>query len=254
MRLRSLTKHIREQNWFAVALDFFIVVVGILIAFQITNWGSERTLDAKERELLIELKNDIENDVAKATTFIDHFANVHVAAKRSIEFIDSGDDCGDVCWPIVADFMHASHWFPIAVKRTTFEDMRRAGLPRSRDIVAAVEDYHAQNYVSALVLNDLPKYREIVRSVLPVSVHEAYWATCWSINSGVETINYDDCPQNVSNEVAAKTVSTIIKEEGIRPSLTFWMSEVTPTVDELRNQNAKAKHAIAAIDKELGKR
>ena len=42
MRLRSLTKHIREQNWLAVALDFFIVVVGILIAFQITNWNEAR--------------------------------------------------------------------------------------------------------------------------------------------------------------------------------------------------------------------
>ena len=43
MRLRSLTKHIREQNWFAVGLDFFIVVVGILIAFQITNWSEARS-------------------------------------------------------------------------------------------------------------------------------------------------------------------------------------------------------------------
>lgn len=42
MRLRSLTTHLREQNWFAVALDFLIVVVGILIAFQITIWNEER--------------------------------------------------------------------------------------------------------------------------------------------------------------------------------------------------------------------
>jgi uncharacterized protein YjeT (DUF2065 family) len=38
MILRRLTIHIKEQNWFAVALDFVIVVFGILIAFQITNW------------------------------------------------------------------------------------------------------------------------------------------------------------------------------------------------------------------------
>ena len=43
MRLRSLSKHIREQNWFSVALDFVIVVVGILIAFQITNWNEARS-------------------------------------------------------------------------------------------------------------------------------------------------------------------------------------------------------------------
>lgn len=42
MLLRSLTKHLREQNWFAVALDFVIVVVGILIAFQITSWNEAR--------------------------------------------------------------------------------------------------------------------------------------------------------------------------------------------------------------------
>ena len=53
MRLRSLTKHIREQNWFAVVLDFFIVVVGILIAFQITNW-SEARQNAKTRDLIID--------------------------------------------------------------------------------------------------------------------------------------------------------------------------------------------------------
>ena len=35
MLLRSITKHVREQNWFAVALDFFIVVVGIITAFPI---------------------------------------------------------------------------------------------------------------------------------------------------------------------------------------------------------------------------
>lgn len=42
MILRSITKHVRDQNWFAVGLDFVIVVVGILIAFQISNWSAAR--------------------------------------------------------------------------------------------------------------------------------------------------------------------------------------------------------------------
>lgn len=55
MLLRSITKHVKDQNWFAVALDFFIVVVGILIAFQITNWNeerAERTLEAEYTQRL----------------------------------------------------------------------------------------------------------------------------------------------------------------------------------------------------------
>lgn len=39
MILRRITKHIRDQNWFAVGLDFVIVVAGILLAFQITHWS-----------------------------------------------------------------------------------------------------------------------------------------------------------------------------------------------------------------------
>ncbi|MFT6732416.1 MAG: hypothetical protein ACJAS9_000596 [Polaribacter sp.] len=40
MLLRSVTKHVKDQNWFAVVLDFVMVVAGILIAFQITNWSA----------------------------------------------------------------------------------------------------------------------------------------------------------------------------------------------------------------------
>ena len=42
MILRRLTKHVKDQNWFAVGLDFVIVVAGILIAFQITEWNEAR--------------------------------------------------------------------------------------------------------------------------------------------------------------------------------------------------------------------
>ena len=60
MLLRSITKHVREQNWFAVFLDFFIVVAGILIAFQITNWNEARQNKASERNYLERLQRDID--------------------------------------------------------------------------------------------------------------------------------------------------------------------------------------------------
>lgn len=59
MLLRSLTKHVKDQNWFAVALDFFIVVAGILIAFQITNWSEGRQTRADLAEAEIAIKTDL---------------------------------------------------------------------------------------------------------------------------------------------------------------------------------------------------
>jgi len=59
MLLRSITKHVKDQNWFAVALDFFIVVAGILIAFQITNWSEAQKNIQKEAKILATLEADL---------------------------------------------------------------------------------------------------------------------------------------------------------------------------------------------------
>ncbi|MBO6690331.1 MAG: hypothetical protein JJ910_14660 [Maricaulis sp.] len=52
MLLRRITKHVKDQNWFAVALDFVIVVLGILIAFRITEWNEARSDAIAEQALL----------------------------------------------------------------------------------------------------------------------------------------------------------------------------------------------------------
>jgi hypothetical protein len=61
MLLRRLTKHIKEQNWFAVGVDFFIVVIGILIAFQITNWTAEQGRRQIEANYTERLHDDVDN-------------------------------------------------------------------------------------------------------------------------------------------------------------------------------------------------
>lgn len=59
MLLRRITKHVKDQNWFAVGLDFFIVVIGILIAFQITSWNDGRSARQLESEYMILLTTDL---------------------------------------------------------------------------------------------------------------------------------------------------------------------------------------------------
>ncbi len=58
MLLRSISKHVRNQNWLAVGLDFFIVVAGILIALQISNWNEARQARAQEQAVLLQLEEE----------------------------------------------------------------------------------------------------------------------------------------------------------------------------------------------------
>lgn len=54
--LGRLARAVREQNWFAVFLEFAIVVLGVVIGFQVTAWGDERAAREQEQALLAGLK------------------------------------------------------------------------------------------------------------------------------------------------------------------------------------------------------
>jgi Family of unknown function (DUF6090) len=59
--LRRITEHVKTQNWFAVGLDFFIVVVGVFIGIQVSNWNDASKDRADEAAFLKDLHNDILN-------------------------------------------------------------------------------------------------------------------------------------------------------------------------------------------------
>src|SRR6056297_412729 len=57
-------KHVRDQNWFAVSLDFLIVVVGVFIGIQVANWNEERAEDDLADRYRVQLMEDIRSDIA----------------------------------------------------------------------------------------------------------------------------------------------------------------------------------------------
>jgi hypothetical protein len=61
MILRRLSKHVEDQNWFAVALDFLIVVTGVFIGLQVANWNEARAERIRETRYLERL--DAEMDI-----------------------------------------------------------------------------------------------------------------------------------------------------------------------------------------------
>jgi hypothetical protein len=60
MLLRRVIQHVSAQNWTTVAIDFAIVVIGVFIGIQVSNWNSraaesrltERQLEALTEELV----------------------------------------------------------------------------------------------------------------------------------------------------------------------------------------------------------
>lgn len=68
MLLRRITEHVKSQNWFAVGLDFLIVVVGVFIGLQAANWNAARTDAIREQEIFADLLEDLQADQGSLST------------------------------------------------------------------------------------------------------------------------------------------------------------------------------------------
>ena len=64
MLLRRITKHVNDQNWFAVGIDLAIVVIGVFIGIQVANWNDAQSDRRRERLVLQNIANDIRSDLA----------------------------------------------------------------------------------------------------------------------------------------------------------------------------------------------
>ncbi len=128
MLLRSITKHVKDQNWFAVALDFFIVVVGILIAFQITTWNEQRGDDKLRVHYLERLQSDL-------TQTIEYLVANEDLNQQKIEFIDgfianlNNQDAeeNELIRTTTDYFSHGTSLLDFKVFRSTFDDLTSSG-------------------------------------------------------------------------------------------------------------------------------
>ena len=74
-----IARHVREQNWTAIGIDFLIVVLGIVIGFQVTDWGQRRADRAREQDYLRQLDSDLRESVRT----LDRFDAEHARGYRS---------------------------------------------------------------------------------------------------------------------------------------------------------------------------
>ena len=69
MILRRLTKHVKDQNWFAVGLDFLIVVIGVFVGMQVSNWNDAHQTQSERQLIETRLLSDfilMHDDVVRA--------------------------------------------------------------------------------------------------------------------------------------------------------------------------------------------
>lgn len=147
MLLRRLSQHVKDQNWFAVGLDFLIVVIGILIAFQITNWNTYRAERAQEVTYLSALERDITYSISVLEGSLANLEEQQAARQALYAF---HADPEAVLRPRELDRLIATALFALErsdINQITYQTLTSTGqisLIRSPDLVTALQDLSAK--------------------------------------------------------------------------------------------------------------
>lgn len=127
MIFRRIKSHVVKEDWFAVFIDFLIVVFGVFMAFQISKMNQERVNAQKEEQFIERLANDLKG-MSDAFRSNDVTAlRIHegwVQAFRALEKCEANEAHSDA---INYAFSQYQRGFPPPIQRATFDEMQSTG-------------------------------------------------------------------------------------------------------------------------------
>ena len=245
MFMRRIADALRRQEWTTILIEFVLVIVGVLVALQLDQWKDALAENAEEKRLLTAVRDDVQQDILDLENTKLALDSVADFGTTALAFLEQGD-CADACWPTLVAFFHASQWMDVQLNKATYEEVRRAGLPRDLSLRNALAQYYALNEQSVRVFAELPRYRELVRSIIPAAIQTHLWAACFRID-GRHQYLLADC-ESVENENEVREVLTNLRENAeVEMSLTYWLSTVTVVKSTLKDQISRANSVIGEI-------
>jgi len=116
MILDNISRALKEQNWLAAAIEFVIVIAGVVIGFQINAWNESRVEREQEQDLIARLAVEVDgalsrkrSELAREVSDVEALASIRLL-EDSAEHVAFDDElCGAI------DISHVILWAPAAI-------------------------------------------------------------------------------------------------------------------------------------------
>jgi len=171
-----LVARLRRQDWMAAIIELVIVVVGILLARQISNWNQNR-IDRAQRRLLPPAARGLGPDRTTMDEALAFWDKVSAYGRGAIANGEQGTLVNDSQWQTLLAWYQASQLFPFGLKDTTFTEIRDTSdlaLIIDEKLRKRVADYYhmTDKGMRANILRHDPIYRMEIRGLTPWPVQE----------------------------------------------------------------------------------
>ena len=254
MLLRRLAKHLRAQDWTAIAIEFAIVVLGVFLGLQVGNWNQERlerqaAVTYRER-LLEEIRRNEHNLLARQS----YYRAVQARGQAALDALRSRpQELGEQF--LVDAYMATQRWL-MEIDRGVYDEILSAG------VVDTVLDAEARMRVSnyfvvfesiLVTITDDVGYRNLVRTYLPVELQRDIEAQSGdrvvTNDAGAVTISWPASAPEWSDAVTLAGVNALLAAPDLARWLNFRLSDVDTKLAVLQ-RNIDRTRGLAAFCEE----
>jgi hypothetical protein len=178
MIVRKLTANLKTQNWTAVGIDFLIVVLGVFVGVQASNWNQARIERADTQRLLTRIEPEIDQIITFADGTRDYYATTRRFAETAFAAWRGDPKVSDSDFVIAAYQASQIHGLGQSQSWAAVfgaDQLRNIDDDRLRIPLARLMAFDVENLNSTAVASH---YREDVRMVIPDSVQQAIRRSC----------------------------------------------------------------------------
>ena len=224
MLLRRVIQHVKTQNWFAIGIDFVIVVVGVFIGIQVSNWNAARAEAARADSYLQRLYEDVSDDIVMLAERQALWARQMQLGREALAAtaVRPGEQAR--AWEIVRAFHHASNSVPLHLRDGTYADMVSAGqlgLIEDTELRDRTTLYYTSSWGIDLS-SIIPEYRMAVRRIIPPGVH-GHLLPCHLVEAPHRHI-LTDCQAPADGPELVALANSLIENEQLRGDLVYALS------------------------------
>jgi len=249
MILRRVIEHARQQHWTAIAIDFVIVVVGVFIGIQVSNWNEALAEQRLGRAYAARLAHDLEQDLATRRAIGAYYGAVLASVERADALL--ADPHSDAKALVVAAYRASEIYFQ-TTSRATWDEIvssGKAGL-LARNVASTAGDYYSfDTGRKVLDVLGVSAYRHRVRAIIPLAVQKALRAGCSDLRNDARHVTgfRPGCSLDVEPALIEATAAALRADPQVQRDLRYQYSDVFAAHANVQGDVVAIEKALAAL-------
>jgi hypothetical protein len=247
MVVRRFREHIADHNWFAVAVDVGIVVLGVFLGTQVSNWNEARLDSARAEDYRTRLAAELDFDARQYALQAAYYRQAKEYGLRALADLDGSKPLSD------RDFLIAAYQLTqtdsTRAKTGVYEEMAARGLTThlgDAETQDRASDFYLTVEVTQRVIETILPYRTLLREVMPYEIQIVIRKECGDRNVyyngrlvGIRLVV--PCPVKFDQAAASRAARIVRATPDIRQQMTRYVASIDEKQDNLTLAQAQAK-------------